>query len=109
MNENLNILFPNQLFENSPLMKNQNESILVEEFLFFNQFKFHKQKILFHRITMKSYQRYLESQDRKVKYIESIEKESDLRNLLENLCVNLKKIEIIDPDDYYFNFLEINT
>ena len=101
MIENLNIIFPNQLFENSPLLKNQNESILVEEFLFFNQFKFHKQKILFHRITMKSYQRYLESQDRKVKYIESTETESDLRNLLENLCVNLKRIEIIDPDDYY--------
>ena len=45
MIENLNIIFPNQLFENSPLMKNQNEFILVEEFLFFNQFKFHKQKI----------------------------------------------------------------
>jgi len=45
MNENMNIIFPNQLFEDSPLMKNQNEFILVEEFLFFNQFKFHKQKI----------------------------------------------------------------
>ena len=55
MNENMNILFPNQLFENSPLIKNQNEFILVEEFLFFNQFKFHKQKILFHRLTMKNY------------------------------------------------------
>ena len=30
MNENMNILFPNQLFENSPLMKNQNEFILVD-------------------------------------------------------------------------------
>ena len=101
MNENMNILFPNQLFENSPLMKNQNEFILVEEFLFFNQFKFHKQKILFHRLTMKNYQRYLELHDRKVKYIESTETESDIRNLLENLCVNLNKIEIIDPDDDY--------
>ena len=101
MIENLNIIFPNQLFENSPLMKNQNESILVEEFLFFNQFKFHKQKILFHRITMKNYQRYLESQGKKVIYIESTEIKSDLRNLLEDLCVNAKKIEIIDPDDHY--------
>ena len=70
MNENMNILFPNQLFENSPLMKNQNEFILVEEFLFFNQFKFHKQKILFHRLTMKNYQRYLDydmkTQDKKL-------------------------------------------
>ena len=70
MIENLNIIFPNQLFENSPLLKNQNESILVEEFLFFNQFKFHKQKILFHRITMKNYQQFLEFRDKKVKYIE---------------------------------------
>ena len=101
MNENMNIIFPNQLFEDSPLMKNQNEFILVEEFLFFNQFKFHKQKILFHRITMKKYQQYLKYLGRKVKYIESTETESDIRNLLQNICVNLNKIEIIDPDDYY--------
>ena len=101
MNENLNILLPNQLFEDSPLMNNQYDFVLVEEFLFFNQFKFHKQKILFHRISMKNYQQYLESHGRKVKYIESYETESDIRNLLENLCINLKKIEIIDPDDYY--------
>jgi deoxyribodipyrimidine photolyase-related protein len=101
MDENLNILLPNQLFEVSPLLNNQNNFILVEEHLFFNQFKFHKQKILFHRISMKNYQNYLEFKERKVKYIESSETESDIRNLLENLCLNLKKIEIIDPEDYY--------
>ena len=101
MDENLNILLPNQLFEVSPLLNNKNNFILVEEYLFFNQFKFHKQKILFHRITMKNYQNYLEFKERKVKYIESNETESDIRNLLENLCLNLKKIEIIDPEDYY--------
>ena len=101
MDKNLNIVLPNQLFENSPLFKNQNDFILVEEYLFFNQFKFHKQKLLFHRITMKNYQYYLESQGKKVKYIESIEPESDIRNLLLNLCLDFKKIEIIDPDDYF--------
>ena len=76
MDENLNILLPNQLFEVSPLLNNKNNFILVEEYLFFNQFKFHKQKILFHRITMKNYQNYLEFKERKVKYIESNETES---------------------------------
>ena len=101
MDKNLNIVLPNQLFENSPLFKNQNDFILVEEYLFFNQFKFHKQKLLFHRITMKNYQYYLESQGKKVKYIESIEPESDIKNLLLNMCLDFKKIEIIDPDDYF--------
>ena len=101
MNKNLNIVLPNQLFEISPLFNNQNDFILVEEYLFFNQFKFHKQKLLFHRITMKNYQYYIESQGRKVKYIESTEAESYVRSLLENLCLDLEKIEIIDPDDYY--------
>ena len=47
MNENMNILFPNQLFENSPLMKNQNEFILVEEFLFSINLNFTNKKYFF--------------------------------------------------------------
>ena len=46
----ISIIFPNQIFENSKLLDESNEVYLIEEYLFFNQFKFHKQKILFHRM-----------------------------------------------------------
>ena len=54
----INIIFPNQLFKNSSLLENKHEIYLIEEFLFFKQYKFHKQKIAFHRATMKTYQNY---------------------------------------------------
>jgi len=31
----LNIIFPNQLFENNPLLDNENDCLLIEEYLFY--------------------------------------------------------------------------
>jgi deoxyribodipyrimidine photolyase-related protein len=36
---------------------------LVEEYLFFKQYNFHKQKIAFHRMSMKFYESYLQSKN----------------------------------------------
>ena len=53
------LVFPNQLFKESKLIKTESHIFLVEEYLFFKQYKFHKQKILFHRGTMKYYEKYV--------------------------------------------------
>ena len=58
MNDKL-IFLTHQLFENSPLFNNNFPSYLVEEYLFFKQYPFHKQKIAFHRSTMKKYADFL--------------------------------------------------
>ena len=42
----ISIIFPNQIFENSKLLDESSKIFLIEEYLFFNQFNFHKQKIL---------------------------------------------------------------
>ena len=55
-----NLIFPHQLFEDIELLTNGSEVYLIEEDLFFRQYKFHKQKIAFHRASMKAYQKYLE-------------------------------------------------
>jgi len=99
-----NIIFPHQLFEESPTAENGFPVYLVEEKLYFKQFKFHKQKIAFHRATMKCYAAYLESKDVKVHYIESIDPLSDIRKLiLELSSKNIKTLHYIDPTD---NWLE---
>ena len=54
----INIVFPNQLFEKVDYFDG-NEVVLVEEFLFFKQFNFHKKKLVFHRNSMKNYEDYL--------------------------------------------------
>ncbi len=68
------IVFPNQLFKKSILLESKVKIILVEEDLFFNQFNFHKQKISFHRSTMKFYENYLLEKGLEVEYIDSYKK-----------------------------------
>ena len=46
MAQKINIIFPNQLFEDCSLLSNEGAFYLIEEFLFFKQFNFHKQKIV---------------------------------------------------------------
>ncbi len=95
------IIFPNQLFKNSELLSNSKKIILVEEFLFFKHYKFHKQKILFHRMSMKSYKLFLEDKGYDVRYIESTESSSDIRELIETLDIN--KIKIYNPVDNWLS------
>ena len=95
------IIFPNQLFKNSELLSNSKKIILVEEFLFFKHYKFHKQKILFHRMSMKSYKLFLEDKGYDVSYIESNECNSDIRELIETLDIN--KIKIYNPVDNWLS------
>ena len=61
IDEIASIVLPNQLFEKSPLLLKRNKFFLVEEFLFFKNYKFHKQKLFFHRLSMKKYENYLKS------------------------------------------------
>ncbi len=97
----INILFPNQLFEKSPLFENKAPFYIVEEYLFFKQYKFHKQKIAFHRATMKCYADYLRKQENiEVHYVEAIETISDIRLLIPELKrQGVEKINYIDPVD----------
>ncbi len=91
MRENLSkmktaaLIFPNQLFEHNPAIIKTNLVYLVEEILFFKQYKFHKQKLMFHRASMKFYEKFLKENNHKVIYIESSSKLSDIRNLMPSL------------------------
>tara|TARA_B100000524_G_scaffold193637_1_gene100356 strand:- start:849 stop:2006 length:1158 start_codon:yes stop_codon:yes gene_type:complete len=101
MKSTCSIILPNQLFKTSPLIKSSNEVYLIEENLFFKQYKFHKQKILFHRLTMKFYSEYLKRNKVNVNYIDSSNELSDIRNLIQEISKKgFKKIEYIDSVDY---------
>jgi deoxyribodipyrimidine photolyase-related protein len=69
--ERIAIVFPHQLFESSPLITTCNTFCLLEEILFFRQFNFHKQKIAYHRATMKWYASYLKKFNKKVIYVDA--------------------------------------
>jgi len=98
MSKEINLIFPHQLFRESPLLNNGNPIYLIEEFLFFRQYKFHKQKIAFHRASMKSYEAYLKNKGLTVFYLDSKNEQSDIRIFIEQNN-SLEKIHIIDPTD----------
>jgi deoxyribodipyrimidine photolyase-related protein len=96
----INLIFPHQLFLNSPLLENENEIYLIEEYLFFKQYKFHKQKIAFHRASMKAYQNYLQSLNLTVHYIESDHTLSDIRHFHQEVkAKKIQTIHLVDPVD----------
>lgn len=98
--KSVNLIFPNQLFEYSALLENGCSVFLIEEFLFFKQYNFHKQKIAFHRASMKHYEAYLISKNIEVTYVEATQDISDIRILLPYLKSKaIDKINYIDPVD----------
>ncbi|WP_215225293.1 cryptochrome/photolyase family protein [Echinicola shivajiensis] len=102
--QTVNIIFPHELHKKSPLMDNGYAVYLVEEYLFFRQYKFHQQKLLFHRASMQAYQDYLKDIGIELNYIPSTDKNSDIRNLIPLLAKEgVEKIVTIDPTD---NWLE---
>lgn len=94
------LIFPHQLFKDAPILKLDADIYLIEEFLFFKHYKFHKQKIAFHRASMKAYADYLETQNKTVNYIEATTNLSDVRQLIQKLIEDgIEKLHVIDPTD----------
>ncbi len=100
--KSIHLIFPHQLFQESPLFEINAPIYIVEEYLFFKQYPFHKQKIAFHRATMKCYADFIrETKNLEVFYVESIEEISDVRILIPELKrQGIGHIHYIDPTDY---------
>lgn len=102
--KSIHLIFPNQLFKESPLFGKKEPVYMVEEYLFFKQYPFHKQKIAFHRASMKKYAEFLRSLGYEVHYIDATQEISDIRKLIPELKDNgVTQINYIDPND---NWLE---
>lgn len=132
------ILFPNQLFDVTYIMKIINKSkkthiILWEYKYFFKKYKYHKMKLAFHRATMKNYfdnitikKIYIESIETEKKQTDKIKKfisdnnieellffnpiEKELLNLLQQKkLINSLNIDyILFPSPYFLNSTNFN-
>lgn len=100
MKTTIQLIFPHQLFEESEILNNNHEIFLIEEHLFFRNYNFHKQKIAFHRASMKSYATFLKRKKKSFKYIESDDKLADIRNLKQFIVDNnIERVIAIDGVD----------
>lgn len=96
----VSLIFPHQLFEKSPVLKEGQVVYLIEEYLFFQHFTFHKQKLAYHRASMKAYQVWLEEKGVQVHYIETHMQEADIRTWIDHLGKKkIKHLDCIDPTD----------
>lgn len=67
----LGLVYPHQLFSPHPVLSEAKTVLFVEEPLFFTQFQFHRQKLMLHRASMRSYRARLESEGIETRYLES--------------------------------------
>lgn len=84
------LIFPHQLFKQHPAVTTNSTVYLIEETLFFNQYNFHKQKLVLHRASMQFFKDELAKKNIIVNYIDAGGKLSDVRILIKYLAA--KKI-----------------
>lgn len=100
MPQSITLIFPHQLFKDHPAINNNRIIYLVEELLYFNQYKFHKQKLVLHRASMQFYKQWLKEKNYNVNYINADEDISDIRQLVthlnENNCKEIHVAEVTD-------------
>ena len=98
------IIFPHQLFEEHPALAPGRPIFLVESKLLFAYQNFHKQKLVYHRATMKTYQHHLKQAGFQVHYIEFHKENSDTKALILQLAdQGLKQLHVADPVDFYLS------
>ena len=82
MQTSATLIFPHQLFQNHPGLQGGRMVYLVEEWLFFRQYNFHKKKLVLHRASMKFYESWLSEHGYQVKYVATNAAENDCRLLV---------------------------
>lgn len=96
------LIFPHQLFAETSPAEKADEVYLIEEYLFFRQYHFHKQKLAFHRASMQYYHRYLQAKGLRVNYIPSDHQLSDIRLFATEIARHkFDEIQFYDPTDQW--------
>ena len=106
----ISIIFPHQLYKNHPALHNGRPIYLVEEWLYFHQYQFHKQKLVLHRASMQFYKQHLMQQGFTVHYIEAIHANCDTRLLLTHLASQgITTVHFVDVVDNWLEKRLVNT
>lgn len=82
----ITLLFPHQLYLHQPALQKGVPVVLVEEWLYFSQYRFHKLKLVLHRASMQYYRGLLLQQGYEVQYIEATSPLHDIRQLVPHLA-----------------------
>ncbi len=99
------LVFPHQLFKDHPALDKSRKVFLIEDPLFFGDirypFKFHKKKLIFHRASMKAYEKYLTDMGYDVVYLQYSSFKEDRRSNYLYVFFNKMKINV-------FHYADVN-
>jgi len=98
------LIFPHHLFEKHPALNKTRVICFVEDPLFFSDKKYptslHKQKIAFHRASMKQFSSHLEKQGYKTEYIDANEIKNPSDYLASLKKLHAAHIHVAECDDF---------
>lgn len=98
--KSVSIVLPHQLFDPNPSLDHQRPVLLLEEFLFFRQYSFHKTKLVFHRASMQAYYKLLITSGYKVEYLDCVNHPADIRQIIPMLSQKgVQEVHYCDPVD----------
>jgi deoxyribodipyrimidine photolyase-related protein len=93
------LVYPHQLYAKHPALEGATHAVIVEDPLFFRQYRFHGHKLLLHRASMQRYAAKLKKHGRQVRIVESIEldESSQIARILAEMKV--RSVRYVDPCD----------
>ena len=93
------LVYPHQLYERSPALLGATEVWLLEDPLFFTQYRFHRQKLILHRASMREYFGRLTAAGCVARYVESknLPTTESVASLLAK--AGHSEVSVIDPND----------
>jgi deoxyribodipyrimidine photolyase-related protein len=95
------LVFPHQLYDQSEIGIGGGDFYIIESDLFFLQYQFHQQKLLFHRASMKYYTQQLIQKKHHCHYIDARDPNAAIAALVKVLkSKGVQKIKLYDPCDY---------
>jgi deoxyribodipyrimidine photolyase-related protein len=95
------LVFPHQLYDQSEIGIGGGDFYIIESDLFFLQYQFHQQKLLFHRASMKYYAKELTQKKYHCHYINAKDPNARIAALIDMLkSKGVQKIKLYDPCDY---------
>lgn len=93
------LIYPHQLFDDHPALKDVDEVVLVEEPLIFTQYRFHRQKLILHRASMHSYAERLRRLGWEVSLVEARELPDTAATAGWLKRHRVKRVRYVDPCD----------
>jgi deoxyribodipyrimidine photolyase-related protein len=95
------VVYPHQLWAKSPAIAASDVVILVEDPLFFSQYRFHVQKLVLHRASMTEFIQHCEQLGKQVHRIESKSNShsSEIGSILRSR--KIRKAFIVEPSDHW--------